>query len=475
MITGPEFIRQLEDELQTLRHEVSRSEGERSEFETKLDQLVQKRGTALIELAKLALPELSQSSIASTYDAVQDELAGILSRRDRRVEQVSARHQRLQSRFDELNQKQREATANHESVSEQLAQLEKKIATFLQNDPDFQTMSNAAMQAEMKIANNEARLEELAQDAKEKLPAYNESSLFRYLQKRNYATTDYAPRGLTQQLDKWVARLIDYTGLKQSYEFLIETPAMMEEELKRRQVEFHELMDAVEEAEQQAAATFGLPAIQQQHRDSQSAVDELSKSLSSAQETLSEVHDDLVQLDSKDDDFYQEALGRIRSFLSDTETAVLKAKAESTLNRDDDDLVSEIGWINGEIDELEQNHGKRTTEKTQFQTRVKDLEFVIRRCQQTEVSTDRCSFSAAFQVKKHLREFRDGAFDGRGFWELIQKEMKVKPRWSEETRDLVTNAMRGPNSRILFQAMTHVAAIALRETVGRGLSRRNQK
>ncbi len=475
MLSGPELIKRLQDELQAIRHAASNAEAKRTEYDANIYDLVKKRGVALLALAKHYLPELSQESIRDTFANIQTELTALLERQQRAIDTIGEREERLNRQYQEALDKQKSAQTVFDKITADLAELEQKVADFLKHDFDFQTITNTTLQAEQRLTQNELRLKEIKEDATSKLPAYQQSSLFQYLLKQKFGTPDYDHRGLIRTLDRWLARKINFATLEQSYNFLTHTPKLMQTEFESRQKEFTHLMQQVEEAEQQAEKTLGLTELQAHHETEAAKLTQLSSATEAVYKILSEVQIELEELKSSQGDFYQSALDRFRTFLEQTETSVLTERAEKTIEKVDDDLVSEIDWINGEIDSLERDHTKVNESKTVLQSQIKDMEFVIRRCEQTEVSTERCTFSQAFNWDRSLEQFKKNAINGQGLWDLIKKEQIVAPRWSEQTQEMVTAAMKSPQSRILFQAMTHVAVIALRSAVERGLSRRDAK
>ena len=80
----------------------------------------------------------------------------------------------------------------------------------LREDAEFVQLSDRAAIAEAALERAESNLDEVEQDAAKKLPAYDNSKLFRYLQDRGFNTDQYTKRGFSRRMDRILAKFIGF-------------------------------------------------------------------------------------------------------------------------------------------------------------------------------------------------------------------------------------------------------------------------
>ena len=182
----------------------------------------------MVDLAKHYLPDLTRESIQASWIEVRDGLTQVLMRKEDQRRRVSAALSESttgvilqEDRLLEISASLDEAKTEQDQISAKgRGRTGRRTRT-------FNSLSGRAAVAEAALERAEANLSEIEQEATQKLPAYEESSLFKYLKERKFGTEEYAKRGFTRRMDRWVAKYIDYNKAKQGYEFLVETPEQM--------------------------------------------------------------------------------------------------------------------------------------------------------------------------------------------------------------------------------------------------------
>ncbi len=260
---------------QTLDASVRQTRSRLGQFDTQLKslgedatELITQRGETLLELAHHYLPEINRETIAGTFREIREDLRQVLASKQRRQQQLG---QKLEGIETDILRQQVELDQVTEKLDEQVAQrekLERVVAERLKADDSFPQLSDHALQAEQKLDRNEQRITEIEREADEKLPAYEQSSLFQYLHAQGYGTPGYdppsrnRPKGrkwrITKRLDRWVARMIDFSRARRSYDFLRVTPKLMQAEVERRRTEFNALMEQIEAIEDKISDEVGL-------------------------------------------------------------------------------------------------------------------------------------------------------------------------------------------------------------------------
>jgi hypothetical protein len=337
-------------------------------------------------------------------------------------------------------------------------------------------LSAAALAAEAELQRNEERIAEIRLDAQEKLPAYERSRLFQYLLERRFGTAEYRGRGLTRRLDRWVSRLIDFGRAQRSYEFLKRTPELMEQEVARRQREFHARMERIEAIEQTVAEATGLPATIQEVAQAEQERERRAKTHNEDADRVRLAAEELAALDQQEGQFYEDALGRYRRFLSDAETGVLQARAAQTPEPVDDELVQRVRFLSEELTELQPRVSQQQLEMQAADRRSEGLEFIVRRFEQSNFHIDRSSFEDGFDVRALIAQHRAGGLDRDAFWQALRRAQHTAPtEFERRASEALGRAAESPLAGVLMSAMVQAAgaaSAALETAAGRSVERR---
>lgn len=471
-VSGQLVIKRLVRAIGKARENASELEKSLRETEVRSQELLEKRGNAILDLAKHYLPELNREAIHKTFQEVQGNLLQVVERKESRYTQIESRYERLLARQDEVQNRKEELTDDILKNSALLSSKEQAVSKSLQSNETFQKMTRTALQTEERLARNESRLEEIKRDAKEKLPDYEKSSLFQYLLRSDYGTTKYSGKGWTRRWDRWVARKINFGSLKQSYDFLKTTPKLMEEEIDRRKEEFHSLMQPIEDFQKHEAEKEGIPALVSQTHELKEQFEESSREWERIEDDLKRLDKDFQDLEESEESFYGEAVSRFKSFLTKSELEVLEARAKKTEEKMDDRIVEDIAWFSQQIEELKPKLEQIALNRQRFSQEIDGLDYVIRRTGQSEMSTERAEFSKAFDVNELVEQHSREVLSKEQFWETLKGEMILKPNWASKTADGITEVLDSPGSRMLGNALSGVATKALKEAVRRGMLRR---
>lgn len=460
-VPGRDVLANLRRRLEEAR---AHTAGVRQEFEAvdrQVDEFVARRGEAIVELAKHDLPDMSQSSIERTFTEIRDELKTILGRKERAQAELNGRLERFRASIRDLQQKVSAAAAELNRLVAKRSELERTTTDRLKADAEFQQLSQQAIQAEMQLKANEERTAELQREAKEKLPAYQSSRLFQYLQQRRFGTPEYVHTGWTRSMDRWLARLIHYERHRRGYEFLMHTPALVEQEVERRRGDFNNLMERIETIEDRVSDDVGLTDILRAGEVQGAAHDKLTQQLTDEQGRAQQVEAELLALDQQQGRFYTEALERYVRFLGETETAVLEARARQTTDPVDDEIVSRITFLTNEIARMQPEMGRLERRAQDAEKISEGLSFVVRRGEQSDLDSDRCSTSDPHRIEGEIDRFMSGGMNENDLWNSIREKLHFEPTWVESTVRSAGDAMNHPVSQVLMSALAHVAVAAV--------------
>src|SRR5436190_9294420 len=231
---GAMVFETLKRGLDRAQQEASAAREEAGRIDEEVAALVTKRSEAVLELARLSLPELTRPVVEAGFAEVRQDLLTIVERKDRRAKEIGDRLSRLKAAADDTRTKRDAAKSAQQAAVKRQADVQSQLARTLEADAEFQELSRNALRSEAELKRDEERVTQIAHEADEKRPAYERSRLFRYLQDQRYGTPEYRARGLVRRLDRWVSRLVEFDKASRSYRFLLTTPGLMDAETAQR-------------------------------------------------------------------------------------------------------------------------------------------------------------------------------------------------------------------------------------------------
>ncbi len=472
IVNGSLVLQQLQQTAAQLRSEASRHDGEATQLDQHVNQLVAKQGAALLELAKHYLPDLQQNTIQATFEGIRGELLDLLAKQESRQTELDTLTKRLQGELDGLNTTLTDVTAQLNTLVGRREQLEPVVANQLQQRPEFVELSQHAAQAELSLQQNEARVRELQDSARDKLPAYERSQLFQYLYRRQFGTSNYASTGIIRSLDGWVARLIDYPQARRGYEFLRRTPEVLQAELVKRQQDFQALMQQIEAIELEVATAAGLTAVRAEGEQRGAQREQLVAQIASHQAELAKLAAERQQLASAQNTFYKQALERFQRFLGEAKATMLAGRAQQTPEPQDDQLVASLVTINEEIQNTRRQIESLGATRQALNTQLTGLETVVTRFRQQNFDSDRSYFEPTLTLDGALQQFLSGLLTSESLWQTLKTRQRFRQSTAVTAINVAGQVLASPASRALAEAMIQAAGHALGSAASQGASRR---
>ncbi len=469
-IPGQRVFQVIRAAHEQARADAEQAEGAQKHLKTEVEQVVSDRGTALLELAKHDLPDIRRETIQSTFAEIQRELILIVERKERTLAELQGRIARLLSAEQEASQSRSQADAQLTQQLAEQARLQAVVLSELQVHAEFPALSKQAVEAEAALRQDEKRVADVQAGASEKLPTYERSSLFQYLYRRRFLTPEYTERGWTRRMDRWVSELIGYPTAKRGYEFLKNTPVLMQNELTRRREVFHQLMTQIEKIEEEVANRVGLTPVITAAAEARQLRGRLDEQLAKTRRLTVYAQSELAAVSQEQCQFYQAALDRYRAFLDATETAVLEQRAERTASPHDDEIVSRIGFLTAQVRKLKPQL-QETAQAVASSVGVSDgLEFITRRFQQSNFEEDRSHFDDQLRLDQLVERFRKGILSREALWSELKQHQKFE---RTETETTVMDIVNHPMTHVLARAMVEVVGAALQQGVNRSIQRRS--
>ncbi len=469
-ISGPIVHQQL---MNAYAETQSRLEAERantSQVQITREKLNNDRSDALVSLAEHYLPELTRDAIEATWGAVQPTISEVLLRKEdhrRRLQedldQLSQRRQQQDQQLLEINRLLDEATQTQQQTS-------KTVEKRLQEDDQFARLADRAAIAEAALERAEANLQEIDQDSARKLPAYDNSALFRYLHDRGFGTSRYNNRGFTRRMDRALANFIGYQQAKQGYEFLKKTPDQMRKIIAEDRSALDTVMDELERRRDNIAIEHGLPSIIQRVDTLNAERQGLLNSLDQLRVETEAAERELGDLEGTRGPYYREAIRLFREMLDRHDSRELKQRAQQTSDITDDQIVARLMGVEMEMDELDESAQRRREQLDQMQEMLADLGRLVQRFRAAQFDSSRSQFVGSLDIREELDRATDHG-DIDQLWQRIRRAQ----RWGSTTADPITSAAAHPMTQVLVNAMEQAAGGALQTHARRAGDRRAQR
>lgn len=449
-IPGPAVHQQLLDAytkvqsyLESERDSILQAKGQR-------DELADDRKEALDGLAKHYLPELTPDAISNTWIEVRDRMTQILRRKEDHVRRLDLQIAELDQRRKQLDQQLITINETFDAAKQTQDSIARQVEQELGNDAGFRELADRAAIAESALERAEANLQEIDQESARKLPAYDNSSLFRYLYDRGYGTQRYRSRGLTRSMDRWLARYIDFSRARQSYEFLSQTPDQMRRIIAEDREALRTVMHELEKQRDQVSTAHGLPA----------AIDRTEKVAEERLACLAVVDDVMEETRQKRLEraevadvrgtYYQEAIQLFREFLNTHKLAELRRRAEQTEALTDDQIVARLAGVDVAMEKLDDAARQQRAKLDQMQSFLDGLGRVVQRFRAAQFDTSRSNFLNSLNIEEEVARAHE-AGDADDLWRRIRRAQRWGP--IEEQEEATINPMH----RVLVNAMTQAA------------------
>jgi len=391
-----------------------------------LAALAAERLTTLRELARHRLPELNADTAARAIPEFADELQAIERQRKARADELLADLERSQQEIEQATGELAELTTQLDGVAAHRDDLMRQVEARLQQDLNYAPLAAQAEQAEVRVARDVVRLEELQAEAKEKLPPYEASTLFMYLWRRGFGTADYASGGFVRRMDRRLARFLDYERKVVGYRFLKTTPELVADEVERRGEEAAALTERVESMETAVENDLGVPAVLAHGAELGEQREQRLQALDELQRRIAGLHDSLHEEVGGRGDYHRQALEQLTGFFGRAEALTLERLARSTPDPADDVLVEEL---RGHAQELMRRSAEVPgieEHAHRLERRADDYDVLMRRFQRAEFDSGRSRFDDD-DAERALARFAAGEGDVDDTWDALCHAQHFEP------------------------------------------------
>jgi len=468
-LSGPAVHQQLMTGYTNAQTALESARASISDTKEERDHLDDARGEALVDLAEHYLPELTRDAIRTTWVDVRSTVVQIMERKDDHRQQSRQSLDRLNLNRDHEEQTLVAITEQLDAALDEQQRVADEVEADLRGDAEFVALSDRAAFAEAALERAEANLNEIEQDAATKLPAYDNSKLFRYLHDQGFGTSAYKKRGFTRRMDRSIAKLIDYNKAKQGYGFLKTTPEQMRKIIATDRQSFDTVMQELERRRDQIAAEKGLPAVIDIAQEHQSRHAKQVETLEIVRKKTEEIEHELTELENTRGPYYREAITVFREMLDRSDERDLARRARATSEITDDQIVAQLSGVRSDIEHLDDKASRRRDEIRDRQEYLDALGRMLQQFRSSQFDSSRSQFVGTLDIIETLHRGRD-ARDVDRLWD----DLRQSQRWGPTAMEKITKVATHPLTQVLINAMAHAAGGAMRDHARRAGHRRSR-
>ncbi len=456
-VSGPIVHQQLIQAYHEAQHELESARGQIAAAGAELGQLTEGKGDTLLKLARHCLPELTRQAVEASWSQGRDRVLEVLRRQE-------THSKRLASELEQLDRDRTAAEAELDAVNagldaanERQESLAQAVSDALSTDTQFADSTNRAAEAEASLQRAEANLDEIEQDARRKLPDYEQSTLFMYLYKRQFGTPHYRSRGYTRSIDQWLSRYIGYRDARQGYEFLRSTPQHMREVIAEDRRSLNTVLDELERRRDAVAQQLGLTATLAQIEQLSSQRSQLVDQLEQIEQQTQLLQNERLQIDDPRGPYYHQAIETFRDMLGKADPRVLAEQAKATPELEDDRIVARLQGLHAEMEQVSDHVRQRQQSVARLTAHLQAVGTLINRFRAAGFDSQRAQFNSSVDIDQQLRAAQAGQVDCEDLWQ----QLRQSHRWTATTMDRVTQVATHPMTQVLISAMAIAAAGAL--------------
>lgn len=421
MRTGRQTLGTIEEALGRLHGEEGRLDTALTSASERVSQLERERATALRELARIKLDEITAGRLVRGLDAAERRAVAILEEGQHRLAATAERRERLLADVKQVEAERHAAAAAVEAALEAVETLRaeveaalKKTAPWTAAKSSFDAADAVAAEAEKKALGSETEL------AAKKKP-YDADPLFMYLWSNGFGTQRYSGGNITRMIDRAMADYIGFPDARANYVMLIEIPLRLREHAKARSTVAGDARAALADLERRAMVAAGVEAKERtlaaaRHR--LAAVDETVEKKRVLLREVDAAHARLIE--GGPGGPYEQALETIASSDSTDDITTLYREAQRTQTPADEAIVRRIGKVDEDRAKVDEEiTGLRRTAHETARRRA-EVEGVRERFRNAGYDHPHGTFGNDGDIARALEEILSGAARSGLLWDLIR-------------------------------------------------------
>jgi hypothetical protein len=424
--TGRDVLRTLDRGIDRLREDMHATDDAVQSSSQQLLRLAEAELSSYKGLAEIRLEQLTRGGVVTSLEAVSDRVRTLLHDRDTALSELTAKVTDAQQRLASLETQREQQRERVEAAAALLDKREAAVQARLDAEPAYHAQLEKAHEADATADEAEQKTEQAEKDRAEKGAPYEADSLFMYLWKRKYGTSEYEANPVARLLDGRVARLIHYDKARPNYWMLLEIPVRLRAHAERVRAAATRELDTLKALERKAAEEDGVPALETALDKERGAQKTLDESIESLEKAIADLLKQRSAFASGEDTSMQEALTAVTSELRGEGIEALRQHAAATASEEDDRLVARIVEYAHARARLEESLRQNKAIHERNIARVQELEDVRRRFKQHDYDDVHSVFTNNALLGLAIANFLRGMVSGDDLWSALRNYQRFR-------------------------------------------------
>ncbi|MFA6088280.1 MAG: hypothetical protein WC755_00320 [Candidatus Woesearchaeota archaeon] len=432
--SGSDVYDELKNAVSKVRSEERKLESSLSDVENKISNLTSERELAYVKLAEIYLPSLDASTVKKTITGLQSRVQEIFVEKQQKRTDLDSLIEKSKKENNDDEKSLSEVTSKLNVLVEERERLKKDVSCDLSKNDTYTKLLEETRIMKEKLDGYKKRQEAFEGIARKDIDSYKSNALFKYLLDCDYSldqnseyTAKFGNNNKRLAKDAKVAKVIDFSAQKQTYDMLTQMPELLKQRNGKRQQEIDNLIEKLTATEKEAEDRYKLTPVLQKI---EALLEERKKYQSHIQEHTSNYEQYSAQrkeLDGKKDPFHAQAIAELKKYLKGDDLSRLRELARSTDGNEDDIIVERMGEIDGEIRQLKDLAKSIISKREEVSEKVKGLSNIANRFSSNDYESSRSYFDSSFNVNSLVTGYLLGKMNESSIWSKIDNEHHRRP------------------------------------------------
>ncbi|MEJ8572879.1 hypothetical protein [Microbaculum marinum] len=426
MSKGPATLRRIDAEVRKLRDEEADVERQIAEAGSRIAAMRTRELEAFRQLAVFRLDQDGAAAVGRSLDRAEKELRRLRAARDKALQGLAEQIAAADADIDRLEAERVRLTDEIAELRATVEEADARLIARLSEDAGYQARI-AEVEAAERVALEAERKAELArEDRTEKGRPYEDDSLFMYLWKRGFGTSEYRGRGLVRMLDRWVARLVRFQEARPNYHMLLELPERLGEHAERARAAAETEADRLEDFEAGQRAAAGILDQAKKLAADEAALADLARNVIEQATARTALEAKRAAINRGEDEASREAIEALVSALRDTRLSQLHRAAMLTPDPADERLVEEIDDLREDIEDREHDLERLQRVERDLEHKLAELAELRGRFVGERYDDERWEFDDDM-VEDVLKGLLRGAINAAVVWAQLRRRGRYTP------------------------------------------------
>jgi hypothetical protein len=434
MTSGREALAQIDVAIAAARKTLAQASDAAASDARAVAELDQRQIEIYLNLAEMRLIHLmTDANSGGSLGGVDRKAEELINAHESAVADLANARDAAHIELERLEAARAQAEAAVAAAVHRHDEAAKATRARLDREPAYRENAEAVDAFNAMAARAEQKLGIAREDRTKKGAAYEADTLFAYLQRRKFATSEYRAFPLFAMLDGWVARLIRYREHRLNYQRLIEIPERIAEHVERLKAEAANAAASLEEIERAALERDGVGELRDVVGKARALVETLDAQIADAEAN----HKSLVERHADAAAGKAGPLAEARKLLADALSRIavpdLKVLAAETASPEDDRLIDALVRARRERIEIEEARRAAVSSLDRQGKALSDLEAVRRRFKSARYDSPYSDFSGRDLIAVLVSEFLRGAIGRDDLWRRIERGHQTRRRdWDND-------------------------------------------